>query len=225
MARSDNDDVADALAKLAGGEVAPSEQVPPPAPVDNAESQPAPPSKPCAFRQAMARGAARQPAAAARPQRPNTPAPRPAAPGTAPPPPPQTPDDSLSAAVTDLSAEDAAEQPVILDDDDAVIMPAPDAAVFAPRAGQAAQPPRGAFQRSALYQTIEFRRTIIPILLTCGGLMIGFGSLKYVMGEDSPLSELPVWLPVLLFVTGALLLGLAVANMLSVKHQLAAVKR
>ena len=72
----------------------------------------------------------------------------------------------------------------------------PDAAVFAPRAGHAAQLPRAGLRRSALYQTIEFRRTIIPILLTCGVLMIGFGSLKYVMGEDSPLSELPVWLPV-----------------------------
>jgi hypothetical protein len=114
------------------------------------------------------------------------------------------------------------EQPVVIDDDDAVIVPAPDAAVFAPK--HHPRPQRRA-SHAAIYQTIEFRRTIIPVLLTCGVLTIAFGTLKYVLGPDSALAELPTWLPVLLFVTGALLLGFAAMNMLSVRHQSAEVKK
>ena len=227
MPKNDRDDLADALSKLASGDIAPSEHAPSnPLSDEKTPADPnevAPPPLPSAQ---MARPSPKprlDPGkSGARPQRPTTPAPRPAAPSSSswvpsgePTPPPAAPDDSLAAATVDLGTQEPTEQSVILDDDDAVIVPAPDAAVFAPR-----HTGRGSYRRSALYQTIEFRRTIIPILLTCGVLTIAFGMLKYALGEDSPLSELPSWLPVVLFITGALLLALAVTNMLSVRHHL-----
>jgi hypothetical protein len=215
MAQPDPDDLADALSKLAGGEIAPSEQEPP-APQAQPTTTPAPSAPKPAAKPAARPGAAR-------PQRPTTPAPRPAAPVKAPPPIAPTPE-----ALLDVNLSSGAglalpsEQPEIVDDDDAVNVPAPDAAVFAPRPRTRPAPRRG---RAAMYQTIEFRRTIIPILLTCGTLVIIFGSLKYTLGQDSALAELPAWLPIVLFITGAVLLALAVVNMLSVKHQLADVKK
>jgi hypothetical protein len=229
MPKDDRDDLADALAKLASGDIAPSEHAPSnplsddKTPVDPNEVAPPPlPSAQVARPSPKPRPVPGK--AAARPQRPTTPAPRPAAPSSSSwvpssgeaTPPPAAPDDSLAAATVDLGLQEPSEQSVILDDDDdAVIVPAPDAAVFAPK-----HIGRGSHRRSALYQTIEFRRTIIPVLLTCGVLTIAFGMLKYALGEDSPLSELPGWLPIVLFITGALLLTLAVTNMLSVHHHL-----
>jgi hypothetical protein len=72
--------------------------------------------------------------------------------------------------------------------------------------------------RPPLYQTMKFRRTIIPILLTCGVLTLAFSSLKFVLGPDSIFSDLPIWLPITLFTAGIVLLFLAVLNMLAVKH-------
>jgi hypothetical protein len=65
---------------------------------------------------------------------------------------------------------------------------------------------------------MEFRRTIIPILLTCALLTLAFSSLKFATGPDSIFSDLPMWLPVTLMAAGVILLFLAVLNMLAVKH-------
>jgi hypothetical protein len=258
MAQGDHDDLADALAKLAGGEIAPSEHEPPAPPAQ--PPAPPPPAKPAPgkpqFRQAAPpptrppapKPSASAPSAAARPQRPGapirpttptakpastpplspaprpqrptTPSTRPSAPGspnlTSPEPPPV--DNGIS-TVTPLSSE---EQPVVIDDDDAVIVPAPDASVFAPKP---IHHRHIGLTHGTVYQTVEFRRTIIPILLTCGVLMIAFGLLKPLLGQDSPLADLPGWLPIVLFAAGALLLGLAVLNMLSVRQQLADMRK
>jgi hypothetical protein len=222
MAQPDPDDLADALSKLAGGEIAPSEQTPP-----------SPPQvQPAAAKPPTPKPATRQPTTqrpvAARPARPTTPAPRPAGPTKSSPPPPRSPRSTPHETPLDVHLSSEAglvlpseEQPIV-DDDDSVNVPAPDAAVFAPKVRLT---PARRTGRAAMYQTIEFRRTIIPILLTCGTLMIVFGSLKYTMGQDSALAELPGWLPIVLFTTGAVLLSLAVVNMLSVKHQLVDVKK
>ena len=129
-------------------------------------------------------------------------------------------DVSLSSSGAGLVPPD--DQTEIIYDDDSVIVPAPDAAVFAPKRRSQ---PAARVGHSAMYQTIEFRRTIIPILLTCGTLMLAFGSLKYTLGQDSALAELPGWLPIVLFTTGTVLITLAVMNMLSVKHQLADMRK
>ncbi len=102
-------------------------------------------------------------------------------------------------------------------------------AAYAPAApgtsGGAKKKPARGTSTAAVYQTIEFRRTAIPILLTCGLLTIAFGALKYISGPDSPVADLPGWLPIALFITGAVLLGLAIANMLSVKQHLDTIKK
>ncbi|HSV13678.1 MAG TPA: hypothetical protein VLI90_05425 [Tepidisphaeraceae bacterium] len=225
MAQPDPDELADALSKLAGGEIAPSEQEPP-APIQQPQAQPARSPAPSAAKPAAKPAARPAAAGAARPQRPTTPAPRPAAPTKAEPLPPSVSAPAETPLDVNLSSEAGMvlppEQPEIIDDDDSVNIPAPDATVFAPRPRTRPALRTG---RSVIYQTIEFRRTIIPILLTCGTLVILFGSLKYTLGPDSALAELPSWLPVVLFITGAVLIALAVVNMLSVKHQLADVKK
>jgi hypothetical protein len=213
-----HDELADALAKLAGGEVAPSEHEPP-APL--APSPTTPPSARSQRPAASANGRGASPPA--RPHRPTAPAPRPNAPTLSSPPtsspPPGATDDHAGSEIAPLSSDGEEEHHhVTLDDDDAVIVPAPDLSAFAPRPH--ARRPVGVGRHAAIYQTIEFRRTIIPVLLTCGVLTTAFGSLKYALGEDSPLADLPRWLPIGLFITGAMLLGLAVVNMLSVRQQL-----
>ena len=151
MAQSDKDNLADALARMAEGDVAPSEQEP------GAADEIAAPS-------------------ATKPQ-------RAAAPAEFDPPPPPMP--AIPQRAQHVTAADAIEQ-VVDDEDDETSMPAPDADVFAPR--------HHAARRAAVYQTLEFRRTLIPILLTCGALLIAFASARHLVGPDSPLADLPPWM-------------------------------
>lgn len=238
------DDLADALSKLAGGEIAPSEQEPP-APLEPPDAVPPRTTNPAPLtpqilqpaRQATGRAArssaapARPTAPAPRPQRPSAPASRPAAPSPMPKvtqlpstASPRMEDTGLSSVEPFESAAEE-QQRVVLDDDDSVIMPASDATDFVQHPRRSARRPGGSSTRSAVYQTVEFRRSIIPILLTCGVLTIIFGTLKFALGPDSPLADLPVWLPIALFITGALLLALAVFNMLSVRQSLLDIHR
>ena len=81
---------------------------------------------------------------------------------------------------------------------------------------------RAAVQRR---KSLEYRRTIIPVLLTSGTLMLVFGILKFFAGPDSMLQSVPTWIPIALLLAGALLLALAGVNMVSVRAQLAADKK
>ena len=74
--------------------------------------------------------------------------------------------------------------------------------------------------QTARQKSINFRRTLIPILLTSGVLMLAFGMLKFVIGPDSSLSDLPTWISAVLFLLAAILLGFAALNMVSVKKAL-----
>jgi hypothetical protein len=244
MAKSSHDDLADALARMAGGETASSEEEPaveshaepspPPAPVKQRAPAKVPvkaatPSPPRlspvapAPRQPVARQTAPVPSPAPiKASRPAAPA-RPAAPVLPKPvqPAPQMDEPSLSneAEPAGSTGDGSDDQPAIFDDD-SVIVPAPDAAVFAPRPKSAAALKA---HRTAVYQTVEFRRTMIPVLLTCGVLMLVFAVLKFLARADSPLADLPMWLPVVLIITAIALLGLGVLNMLSVQNSLAAI--
>jgi hypothetical protein len=115
-------------------------------------------------------------------------------------------------------AAQAGEAPV---DDDGVIVPAPDASVFFHKPDYAAKNKRPAFG-----QSVRFRQTSIPILLTSGLIMVVLGALHFLWsGENNPMEGLPVWLIAVLFLFGLLLWGLATANMLSVKAALDAQRR
>ena len=101
-----------------------------------------------------------------------------------------------------------------IDDDDQVIVPAPDASVFFHKPDYAPKQKGVAFG-----QSISFRQTLIPILLTGGLIMIGLGSLRFIwQSENNPLGGLPIVLVIILFVFGAILWGLAAANMIVVKQ-------
>ena len=93
--------------------------------------------------------------------------------------------------------------------DEMVAAPAPDPSVVAPKR---------ATRDLQLERRSHHRRTLIPILLTCGVLMPSIGSLRWLRGPESPFAAWPVWAPLLLFVFGLMLLALAYANMSQVRR-------
>ena len=73
---------------------------------------------------------------------------------------------------------------------------------------------------SALDRSINTKRTLIPILLTLGVLLPALASLKWLMTADSPFTALPIPAAGMLIALGAVLLVMAVFNMLHVRHLL-----
>jgi len=68
-----------------------------------------------------------------------------------------------------------------------------------------------------------FRKTTIPILLTLGVVLAGWGILLVTSGQDNALADLfPAWTPTALFSFAAIFLLLASFNILSVKNAQAA---
>jgi len=116
------------------------------------------------------------------------------------------PADAL-AAMTGGGADDANERAAA--DDDMMAAPAPDASVFAPRRST---------RDLIAERRIHSRRTLIPILLTCGVLMPAVGALKWLRGPDSPFAAWPIWAPLVLGGCGVVLLLLAMANMMQVRQ-------
>jgi hypothetical protein len=97
------------------------------------------------------------------------------------------------------------------DDDEILAAPAPDPSVFAPR-----RPTRDLIAERRIHN----RRTLIPILLTCGVLMPAVGALKWLRGPESPFAAWPMWVPLLLLGCGVVLLLLAAANMMQVRQMM-----
>jgi predicted RND superfamily exporter protein len=90
---------------------------------------------------------------------------------------------------------------------------APDASAFAPRVSAQKS------AHTAIYAKLSFRRTIIPILLTCG-LMLPVIGLWSMLDHNAPLAAVGTGVDVLLIVVGAVLLGLGIVNALHVNHLL-----
>jgi hypothetical protein len=107
------------------------------------------------------------------------------------------------------------EPEAIIDDDEDTIAAAPDASAFAPRA-HVAKP-----AHTAIYANLFFRRTIIPILLTCGVMLPAIGVWS-MLDHNAPLAAIGTAVEVFLIVTGAILLALGVINALHVRHILEA---
>jgi hypothetical protein len=107
-----------------------------------------------------------------------------------------------------------------VDDDDAVIVPAPDASVFYHQPEYATKPKAAPFG-----QSMGYRQTFIPVLLTAGFIMVVLGALHFLWNsENNPMGGLPIWLVAILFLFGLVMWGLAIANMLTVKQILDAQK-
>jgi len=104
-----------------------------------------------------------------------------------------------------------------VDDDDAVIVPAPDVSVFLHKPDYAPRPPR---KIPSFGHSLETRRTFIPILFTGGLIMIAIAALHFLGGEGNPFVSLPLWLACVLVAFALLLWGITVTNMLVVKQLL-----
>jgi hypothetical protein len=105
-----------------------------------------------------------------------------------------------------------------VDEDDAVIVPAAPLSALGPRRHAAPAPSAAAAAARALNR----RRTVIPVLLTGALLLLVTAALKFVVDPDAPLAGLPVWVPFVLIVLAAVILGVAGLNMAQVRKQLAA---
>lgn len=99
------------------------------------------------------------------------------------------------------------------DPDDEVIAPAADPSVL----GRFPHKPHHVHKGFGL----EAKRTMIPILLTCGTLLLVSGVLKFVTGPDSPFAALPIGMVIAAWVLGLALLGSAAVLMLGVREELA----
>jgi len=250
MTYRSNDDIANALGKLAGGEhVEPSEHVPSgqanvfpspaaptvPPPAAPARPAPAPPGpvihRPTGTPSARPRPQPRVnappaaaptavPPATARQGRPSQPVPsappppRPVAPATPSPTyqPPAAPAAATSSSYITDDGETTGIQPV--DEDDAVIVPA------APLSALGFRPHAGPSASVTAARALDRRRTIIPLLLTAGLLLLATAVLRFVAHPDSPLAGLPAWIPVVLVLVAAVILGVAGLNMAQVRQHL-----
>ena len=216
MSEPNKDDLADALRRLASGEApsspdhTPSDQVP----MSPRDAKPKRPTAPNAgstrANPGLPSGAAKDVAAdvpsrskprGVQPPAPKpvaAPAPRPASGGVKPPRPsrPAAPTRS-SAPIT--SAANTSTTPI--DDDDAVIVPAPEPSVFSPRRSLPRPKP------VAFYANLNFRRTIVPILLTMGVALPGCAIWWCFLDEDSPLKSAGLLFPITLAVVGVVLLA------------------
>lgn len=218
----DKDRIADALAALSAGHVDDDEHAPPADPHDDAHAAHADHVDP---------DAADQPAAPAvpptsRPARPTAPGSRAPAPVKTPPvpadPPPAAPAPvaKLRPAVpggTSAPAGSGArparpERPST---------PAHSAAIpAAPVTSSSSYRPPTASRRKPrvpMYATLSFRQTIIPICLSMGvGLLLAMLG-WFMLDPDHPARGVGAWAPITIGVVGLAVLGLGIANMLSVQ--------
>lgn len=102
----------------------------------------------------------------------------------------------------------------VVEDADTVIAPAPDASQLARRRTTT-------LRKKPLIQSLKFRRTIIPPLLVVGISFLIMPIAWLMMDRDSLLRNAGAALPITLCVVGAVLLLLAILNMLSVRAELA----
>jgi hypothetical protein len=73
---------------------------------------------------------------------------------------------------------------------------------------------------------LEKRRTLIPILLSCGLILIFVGTFVLLSGPETAMSDLfPTWAAITLLVLGGVTLMLTGINMLYVQQHAAGLKK
>ena len=106
----------------------------------------------------------------------------------------------------------------VVEGDDSVTVPAPPLEYLGHR--PAAHAPSARMQIMQA-RSLEGKRTAIPVLLTAGMLFIIAGTLKFLVGPESPLYDFPIWMPLVLFGLSIPMLTLAALNMLQVRSIMA----
>jgi hypothetical protein len=196
MTDKNDDDTADALRRLADaqqdsahGEIAPSDSViPMEAPQNAPQPQRARPAAPGAPIESKA-----PPARPSRPARPEAPSAR-----------------APESAVDDDGPPAQPEEPAFVSDEDDDVIAAP---ALAPDAFVARKP-----AASVHGPSLEFRRTLIPILLTFGVALPATGIWWFTLDSESPIKVLGLFFPITMMVLGVVLLLLAILNMAQVKR-------
>jgi hypothetical protein len=107
----------------------------------------------------------------------------------------------------------------VFDDGDETVLEGMSATPLDYRGPKPAPPPRP--RKTPVFKTLGFRRTVIPVLLTTGLMMLAMFAARWFVDEEAPLALLPAWTGILLLLTGVLLVALAVANMMLVRAELA----
>lgn len=212
MAQGNSDDLAKLLSGMIDGEHPQEEEQPEQDhPEPPAAATPAPPPAP-ARAAAPARSAAPRPApsvpkpAIARPAAPG----KPAIPAPSPQPAPEQ-EVYVDQAITEAYGHDTIDAA-----DDAVIVPPPSPEMLAH-----SHTPKRPVRRQSVVQGLQFKRTIIPIMLTVGALCLIVIGLGLGAGEESPFRVfrgVGFLIPVLLI--GLTLLAFGVLTMLQVKNEL-----
>ena len=128
--------------------------------------------------------------------------------------------DEISSPPIEASTDGSVEQGVESEaqeiyESDEVMAPAPDASVFAPKAKPATAPRSS---RTPYTQTLEFKRTVIPVMLTSGTIMLITAAAIFLAGVDSIFASIPAWLAIALLLFGLILLSLAAMNMMQVRR-------
>ncbi len=149
-----------------------------------------------------------RPQAPMRPQTPGLPQSEPATQANAAP-----PSDWLSSP--ELPSSGMAE--IVTTDDDAVMVPAPSMETLGHVHTKPATTHRA---HLPTIKSVEARRTVIPVLLTCGLLLFIAATMRLVTSPDTPLRSLPPWMSWAGYALGMLLWGVALINMFSVRKQL-----
>lgn len=100
-----------------------------------------------------------------------------------------------------------------IDDDDAVIVPAAPLSTLGYGMEHHAQ-------HAAYLRKLDFRKTTIPILLTVGLLLMIIPAFRFFVDPETPLAAVlrPLWLSILLLLTGAAMITFGVLTMLQVKN-------
>jgi len=148
-----------------------------------------------------------RPQAPMRPQTPGLPQSDPAAPPSA------VPSDWLSSP--ELPSSGMAE--IVTTDDDAVMVPAP---AMETLGHIHSKPTTTHHAHLPTIKSVEARRTVIPVLLTCGLLLVIAATMRLVTSPDTPLRSLPPWMSWAGYALGLLLWGVALINMFSVRKEL-----
>jgi hypothetical protein len=201
MTRNNDDETADALRRLAEGhhdsvhdEAAPSDAIIPMEAPQNAPQpqrvRPAAPGVPVPGTPAEPKVPPARPSRPARPSAPAAPAPE----SSVPEPTPAQPEEP--AFVSD-------------EDDDVVVAPAPEPEAFIARKPTTI---------TTHGPSLEFRRTLIPILLTFGVALPLTGIWWFTLDSERPLKVLGLFFPITMMVLGVILLLLAILNMAQVKR-------
>jgi hypothetical protein len=105
----------------------------------------------------------------------------------------------------------------VVEDGDAVNVPPPPVEYLGHTHPHHPQPGQPAGPMIPRYQKLDYRQTLIPVLLTAGLCLLALGATKWFCAPDTRLGAQPVWMAVVWLAVGGVALVLGLLNMIQVK--------